>query len=422
MTEMTCDPALDGLSGGQRAQAMARFAILQPHIDAQASLDLAARKAGIARRTAERWLSRYKDFGIAGLARTSRADSGVRKIHADLLRLIEGSALGDSTSTITAIHRHVEKIARERGLAAPSYASVHAIVRALDSPRSLRARETLAVPSLGVDAKVEMVLSAKSPNALWRACRAQLNIWVLGPEGLPARPMLTAILDDYSGAVAGFSVYFGPPSAERTSLVLRQAIWRKSKPAWPICGLPTAFAVDHGGEAATRHFEHAGAALKISIVCPTNQTSDQQTDIEEFFRRLDDDCLSQWPAHSQGSPSDSAEKMTLTDLEAALLVFIVQDYNARPYDPTGRTRNSAWREHHLPLRMPASLLDLDLLLFGDESEYVVGENGIHFQGARYFEPVLAAFVGDRVTVRYDPTDLFDIRLFHQGRFLCRATR
>jgi Mu transposase, C-terminal len=33
---------------------------------------------------------------------------------------------------------------------------------------------------------------------------------------------------------------------------------------------------------------------------------------------------------------------------------------------------------------------------------------------------LAAYVGEQVTVRYDPWDLAEVRVFHQGQFLCRA--
>lgn len=33
---------------------------------------------------------------------------------------------------------------------------------------------------------------------------------------------------------------------------------------------------------------------------------------------------------------------------------------------------------------------------------------------------LAAYVGEEVTVRYDPRDLAEIRVFHEGGFLCRA--
>src|SRR4051812_43253903 len=35
-------------------------------------------------------------------------------------------------------------------------------------------------------------------------------------------------------------------------------------------------------------------------------------------------------------------------------------------------------------------------------------------------PTLAGFVGEAVTVRCDPRDLSEIRLFHRGGFLCRA--
>ncbi len=51
---------------------------------------------------------------------------------------------------------------------------------------------------------------------------------------------------------------------------------------------------------------------------------------------------------------------------------------------------------------------------------VVHRDGIRFQGLRYLDLTLAAYVGEPVTVRYDPRDLGEIRVFHHGRFLCRA--
>jgi putative transposase len=33
---------------------------------------------------------------------------------------------------------------------------------------------------------------------------------------------------------------------------------------------------------------------------------------------------------------------------------------------------------------------------------------------------LAAYVGEPVTIRYDPRDIAEIRVFHRNRFLCRA--
>ena len=51
----------------------------------------------------------------------------------------------------------------------------------------------------------------------------------------PARPRLTAILDDFNGAVAGYAVNLGAPSALQTALALRQAIWREADPPWTVC-------------------------------------------------------------------------------------------------------------------------------------------------------------------------------------------
>src|SRR6266851_481524 len=59
---------------------------------------------------------------------------------------------------------------------------------------------------------------------------------------------LTVIMDDYSRAIAGFSVNVEAPSTIQTALTLRQAIWRKSLPHWKILGIPATFYSDHGSD------------------------------------------------------------------------------------------------------------------------------------------------------------------------------
>jgi putative transposase len=70
--------------------------------------------------------------------------------------------------------------------------------------------------------------------------------------------------------------------------------------------------------------------------------------------------------------------------------------------------------------MPESLEALDLLLLTVATPRKVHRDGIRCHGLRYLDLTLAAYVGEQVTVRYDPRDLAEIRVFHQGRFLCRA--
>jgi putative transposase len=70
--------------------------------------------------------------------------------------------------------------------------------------------------------------------------------------------------------------------------------------------------------------------------------------------------------------------------------------------------------------MPESLEALDLLLVLVATSRVVRRDGVHFQGLRYIAPTLAAYVGEPVTMRYDPRDIAEIRVFHRHRLLCRA--
>ena len=51
---------------------------------------------------------------------------------------------------------------------------------------------------------------------------------------------------------------------------------------------------------------------------------------------------------------------------------------------------------------------------------LVQQDGIHFQGLRYLDLTLAAYVGESVVIRCDPADLAEVRVYHEGRFLCRA--
>jgi putative transposase len=52
--------------------------------------------------------------------------------------------------------------------------------------------------------------------------------------------------------------------------------------------------------------------------------------------------------------------------------------------------------------MPESLEQLDLLLMQEVRARKVRRDGIHFQGLRYLSLILAAYVGEDVTIRYDP--------------------
>ncbi|MGA2602182.1 MAG: Mu transposase C-terminal domain-containing protein [Bryobacteraceae bacterium] len=406
------------LSEIQRDRAMVRFAALRPHLEDGATLAQAARAAGVALRTAERWLSRYRATGLIGLARMPRADFGRPKLPKEFVLIIEGLALSKPRPSVTAIHRRIATIARERQLKAPAYSSVHAIVSALDPALVTLAHQGHAA----YRDRFELIYRhrAEGPNAIWQADHTQLDILVLDANGQPKRPWLTTVIDDYSRIVAGYTVFLGAPSTLQTCLALRQAIWRKEDPAWPVCGIPEVLYVDHGSDFTSRHLEQVAADLKIQLVHSAVKRPQGRGKVERLFGTLNTELLCDLPGYMvEGKPA-TAPKLSLSALDAAIGAHIIGAYNIRKHQEIDAIPRVAWLGNGWVPRIPQSLEALDLLLIEVATARIVRRDGIHFEGLRYLDVTLAAYVGESVTVRYDPRDFAEIRVFHHNRFLCRA--
>jgi putative transposase len=82
--------------------------------------------------------------------------------------------------------------------------------------------------------------------------------------------------------------------------------------------------------------------------------------------------------------------------------------------------SECWEQGGFLPRMPESVEQLDLLLIHEVRSRNVRRDGIHFQSLRYLSVTLAAYVGEDVTIRFDPRDMGEIRVFYKDRFLCRA--
>jgi putative transposase len=113
-------------------------------------------------------------------------------------------------------------------------------------------------------------------------------------------------------------------------------------------------------------------------------------------------------------------KLTLAQLDGAQQAFIVGDYHFRPHGETRQPPQERWEAGGFLPRMPDSLEQLDLLLLTVATPRKVHRDGIRFQGLRYLDLTLGGYVGEAVTIRYDPRDLAEVRVFHDGSFVCRA--
>jgi len=116
----------------QRQLALERFRQLRAHFERDAPLAQIAAEATVSPRTAQRWVRRYRDCGLAGLVRTSHTDRGRRRrLHNDLRQLTEGLALRRPPLGPTAIHRELCRVAEAHGQRPQRFSTVYSVVSAL---------------------------------------------------------------------------------------------------------------------------------------------------------------------------------------------------------------------------------------------------------------------------------------------------
>jgi putative transposase len=141
--------------------------------------------------------------------------------------------------------------------------------------------------------------------------------------------------------------------------------------------------------------------------------------IERFFETVNQMFLSTLPGYIEAGAVRGRPELTVNDLDRCFREFL-REYHARPHGETKIPPQDRWQRGGFVPRMAESLEQLDLLLLTIAKMRKIQTDGVRFQGMRYIDPTLAAYVGERVVLRYDPRDLAEVRLFHQGKFLCRA--
>ena len=111
--------------------------------------------------------------------------------------------------------------------------------------------------------------------------------------------------------MAGYALFFGSPSAIQTALALRQAIWRKGRPGWQVCGIPEIFYTDHGSDFTSHHLEQVAADLKIRLVFSGVGRPRGRGKIERFFEGVSQVLLPRLPGYA---PARSGEALSLPDV------------------------------------------------------------------------------------------------------------
>jgi len=400
-------------------QALQRFKVIQPFLENGVPLPELVQGHDMSLRTLRRWVSCYRNKGLEGLSRKTRNDKGAhRQVSSQLLQLIEALTIEKPPRSIATIHRLVCETAKEHSETIPSYETVYAIVKSIDPALLMLAHSGSKQYQQSYDLLYRQ--EAKSPNEVWQADHTLLDIWILDEKEQPARPWLTIILDDFSRVVAGYYLSFEAPSALQTALALRQAIWRKSDTLWQVCGIPETLYTDHGSDFTSQHIEQVCIDLKIQLVFSTVGKPRGRGKVERFFGTINQLLLSTLSGYSPAGSAPSKPSITLDVLDHAIKKFLIEQYHPTPHSSTKIEPIERWKNQVFLPHLPESLESLDLLLIHVAKARQVHRDGIRFQNLRYIDVALAAYVGEPVTIRYDPRDMAEIRVFYKNNFLCRA--
>jgi putative transposase len=434
---------LSELSAEERAAALQRYELLRPCLEAGVSVAEVARSQDLPLKSVQRWVQRYRQEGLVGLARRRRSDRGMRRsVPQEGVQVIEGLALTRPKRSVAEIHRTVSALAKQRGWPEVSYSSVYAIVQAIDPQLVVLAQEGSRAYQEVYD--LLYLQEVERPNERWQADHCLLNIWLVNDQGKPTRPYLTIILDEWSRAVMGYRLSFEAPSASQTGLTLRQAIWKKEDGRWPARGIPETFYTDHGSDFTSQRMEQVAAQLSMQLIFSQVGRPRGRGKIERFFRTVKQIVLPRLPGYiprerrsyrsarkrQRGTKAlaDQAKRqarMTLAEFDVHFRTWVLETYHHRSQSRLQGTPLARWQAGNWLPRLPRSLSDLDLLLLREAKTRQVQQEGIRFQGYRYVDVKLAGYVRSTVVIYSDPLDLRTIMVYAsdgptEERFLCQA--
>ena len=397
--------------------AFQRFKIIEPYINGTTNLMSIAKQQSISQSTLTRWVARYKKLGLTGLSTMQGKSPGSKQILPIVSFAIEALALHQPHLSMASIHRKISKFALAKAIRAPSYTFVRNQIQNIPEDLKILAHHG----GKKYDDIYELIFlrSAKDANDIWQADHTLLDIIVIDEFQEERRPWLTIIIDDKSRAIAGYYLTFSAPSALNTSLALRQAIRRKQNENWPVCGIPKVLYTDHGSDFTSKHIEQVCADLKIELIFSLVGKPQGRGKVERFFETINQLLLIDLPGYTKGK-RDKRALLTLDNLEMIIKTFLIKQYNHNTHSALGMTPIESWDESGFLPQLPTSLEQLDLLLLTVAKPRKVRNTGISFSALNYQSPMLAAYVGEAVVIRYDPRDLSEIRVFYNSQFLCVA--
>ena len=257
-------------------------------------------------------------------------------------------------------------------------------------------RDSLNAGGFQPDSGPQKAFEAALPNMLWMADMMYGPTLVTAGKAVHTR--LFALLDDHS-RLCPYAEYFANEGSDCFLAVLHAAIRAR--------GVPDKLYTDNGKVFLCRHLHLVCANLGIKLSHARPYAAWSKGKIERFFRRVQ----SQFQTSLVFNPAKD-----LAELNARFVTWLERDYHQTEHrGMDGACPSVRFLAAAEVLRSAPPDEELRRLFLREEPRRVRKDATVSIEG-RYFE-LTPALRGQYVAVRYNPTDLSDVEIWHQKRFV-----
>lgn len=336
----------------------------------------------IGRGTIEEWLYTFKKHGLDGLMPAHRRDRGqARRIDDEVLEKLEGLARDrPDLSGVSLLAELEARFGRER---APSLTTLYRALKAkgLDTRGGPVRRDHRAFGfELAGDCWQGDVMHGPS---------------LCTPGGNRRKTYLIAILDDATRLICHAEFYFAEdlPSLKDC---LKQALLKR--------GVPRRFYFDNGKIFRSRLVLQIAARLGIHVIHTRPYRPQGRAKLERWFRTVRMSFLKRLEIEGLED---------LAALNRLLFAWIEGEYHVRPHRGLeGEVPLDCWMRLSDGIRSLPQDIDLQELFLSETTRRVAKDGTLSMQGRRFEAGV--NFIGQKVSVRFDPRDMRRILIVGRG--------
>lgn len=350
-------------------EAMERYRVIEPFVGDTVARreDVAARasEAGVSAATLYRWIERYRRRRlVTDLVKQRRGwQPGVSRLEPTANAVIEDVIetyylVTEQRVSMQDVVDQVKVRCAQRGVTAPSAATVRRRLHRIDEKRRLRGRGQKELAKNRFGAVPGRFPNADYPLAVMQIDHTEANIILVDdahrkPVG---RPWLTLAMDVYSRTVAGYYLSFDAPSATSVAICVANAVlpkeeWlllHKVEAEWPIWGFPATIHVDNGSDFRSATFERAclqyGINLEFRPVRQPRFGGHIERILGTFLKQINGLLGSTFSSVAEKGEYD-AEKhasMTLSEFEQWFVAQATTLYHRRKHSKLGMTPLRQW--------------------------------------------------------------------------------